>query len=131
MEQDGIQDDEEKKPSSQDKLLTSRSVKDSNAVGWRKIKGGSEVSVFRKSNSLDENTLKVPQRHSSYFRNKDSRNNWYENRNQKKADVEEITRPHKQREQDDNICDSEEDLNTIQVVREEINFCVYSCISCK
>ena len=121
MEQDGIHCDEEKKPSSQGKLLTSRSVKETNAVSWRKIKGGSEVSVFRKSNSLDENTLKVPQLYSSSFRNKDSRNNWYENRNQKKADVEETTRPHKQREPDDNICDPKEDLNTIQVVKEEIN----------
>lgn len=79
------------------------------------------MSVLRKCNSLDENTLKVPKLYSSSFCNKDSRNNWYENRNQKKADVEETTRPHKQREQDDKICDSKEDLNTIQVVNEEIN----------
>ena len=121
MEQDGIHCDEEKKPSSQGKLLTSRSVKETNAVSWRKIKGGSEVSVFRKSNSLDENTLKVPKLYSSSFRNKGSRNNWYENHNQKKADTEGTTRPHKQREEDDKICDSKEDLNTIQVVKEEIN----------
>ena len=97
--------------------MNPRITTNADAVCWRRIKGGSEVLVLRRSRSMKENSLRVPQRFSYSVRKKR-----YDNLNQKKSDVDPTTIPDGNTEHDDNdIVEAEEDLNKIHVVKEESN----------
>ena len=114
-----IEDGGEKIKGKQDKRMNPRITTNADAVCWRRIKGGSEVLVLRRSRSMKENSLRVPQRFSYSVRN-DLRKKGYDNLNQKKTDVNPTTIPDGNRKHDDDdIVEAEEDLNKIHVVKEE------------
>ena len=78
--------------------------------------------VLRRSRSMKENSLRVPQRFSYSVRN-NLRKKRYDNPNQKKTDVDPTTIPdgNRKHHDDDDIVEAEEDLNKIHVVKEESN----------